>query len=291
MTADAHTAREIVRAYAARIRPIKGPVADAYEKADATRRDAIDDALLLLHWSVAGPHVQTGPSPEITARFILGARPVDLAPGLTRREAGLWIAQSDHESPLTWLWAQIVRMHQLEDKGISSPRSLAVARWAENLLCDPERRAAALRTRQGRIGEHDVEGSVFARLDELLPCDLVRSPVATIEAAAQRLAEASWSGPDELTKREKWHDRLPEGVTVLRTYSDLHTEGRECRHCVAAYAERVRDRKCVIVRVLAPDGTRSTAEIVRGKVTQHRGPRNESPSPACIELLGKAKWS
>lgn len=283
------TPREIIRASAAELRPKAGRLAEDYERASPDRRDAIDDALVLLTHSVAGPYVQDGPSPEIKARLILGATLRELAPMLNASEAARWIEQSDYESPLDWLWSLVKERHTAL-KEASQPSTVAVVRWIDGVMNDPERRAAAMRTRQGRIGEENVEGTVLDRLDEILPEDLHSSPMRTIEAAGERLAAQQWTGPDELTEEKPWHAMLPPEVTVLRRFSDLLTEGRECRHCVAAYAHRVRSGECVIVRVLANDGTRSTAEIIRGKVHQHRGPRNGQPSPACEAIVAAIKW-
>lgn len=284
------TPREIIREEGARLRDLlasSSPILSAYARARPDARDSIDDALVFRVHRIAGPTLAGYPSPDVAAQYVLGASLASLAPALRRVEAAAWIRQSEHEDPSEWLAAQVARRH-----GVELPTTLPVdvTRWLDAALADPARRAALERSRTARMGEVVVEGRLLERVDELRPVDLARSVADTFAAAAQRLAKAAWDGPDELMPAEPWHGRLPAGVSVLRTATDLWIEGAECRHCVGVYAERVYRRECMIVRVIADDGSRSTVEVVAGRVTQHRGPGNAEPSEACRRLVGACHW-
>lgn len=284
------TPREIIREEGARLRaPLDpaSPIRRAYERARPEARDGLDDALVFRAHRIAGPTLSGYPSPDIAARYVLGASLAELAPELRRAEAAEWIRQSEHEDPAAWLAARVSRRHGVD---LAGTLVLAVIRWLDEVLSDPARRAALERSRTARMGEVVVEGRLIDRVDELRPQDLTRSVADTYAAAAQRLAKEAWDGPDELIPAEPWHARLPHGVSVLRTATDLWIEGSECRHCVGVYAARVHTRQCVIARVLAEDGTRSTVEVVGGRVTQHRGPGNAEPSPACRRLVEACTW-
>lgn len=285
------TPREIVRAEAARLRAGIDPasaLARDWERASPERRDALDDALIFRAHRIAGPTLAGYPSPAVGAAYTLGAGLAELAPELTRREAATWLRQTEHEQPVAWLAAQVAARHGVN---VAASTAVPVLRWLDAALGDPARRAALERTRTARMGEVEVEGRLLDRVDALTPADLAESVTDTFAAAAQRIARERWTGPDELAPHEAWHDRLPPGVTVLRTATDLWAEGTECRHSVGAYAARVHARECVIVRVVAPDGTRSTVEVVRGRVAQHRGPANREPSEACLRLVAACRWS
>lgn len=276
------TPREIIRKVAADLRR-KPEWRDAWEAAAPDRRDAIDDAVVYKVLRVGGPYLSGKPSLDVAASLILGATPKSLAPCLTRHEAAEWANQEVHENPRIWLWHKMrLQYTELPEE---APEFYLVIRWVAEVMNDPERRAAATRSRTGRIGEDEVEGSCLERLDEITPADLRRSPVETMEITSQRLAEAMWEGPNELSPHMEWHDRLPEGVTVIRHFNELYKEGRECRHCVATYASNIANGSAVILRVKATDGKRSTAMVEHGTVTQHRGPRNEEPAPSCVELV------
>lgn len=286
------TPREAVHAAAAailaRLSPRSRLIAE-YERASPDRREAIDDALVYRAHAIAGPRLEGRPTYDVAAALILGAQPRDLAPGLTRQEAAQWVHQTDHETPLAWLWAQArARSGELPERG---PNSIAVIRWVEGVMADPQRRAAALRERTTRADGEEVVGSCLDRLDELRAEDLHESVTETLDAATERAIKEQWDGPDELRPHEAWHDQLPPGVQVILSFRALYDEGREMRHCVAVYAENVARGACTIVSVKADDGTRSTAEIVDGKVVQHKGPRNTAPSPACIALLNQCRWT
>lgn len=284
------TPREIVREEAARLRAGIDPasaLARDWERASPERRDALDDALIFRAHRIAGPTLAGYPSPAVGAAYTLGAGLAELAPELTRREASEWLRQTAHEQPSAWLAAQVATRHGVT---LAATTHVAVSRWLDGALADPARRAALERTRTARMGEVEVEGRLLDRVDELTPADLAESVTDTFAAAVQRIARERWDGPDELIAHEPWHDRLPAGVTVLRTATELWVEGAECRHCVGAYAGRVHARECVIARVIAEDGTRSTVEVVAGQVVQHRGPANREPSAACQRLVASCRW-
>lgn len=256
------------------------------------RRDTIVDAIVMSLHGVAGPTLHRGPSSTVAMRLVLGEHPHDIAPALTRREACEWVTQSEHETPLAWLWAQAAAEWPAELARASCPRTIGVVRWVHAVCSDGDRRAALLRPRHGEIDGEAVEGRVVDRLDELTDADLRPSVMETIDAATDRLCRERWKGPDELISEATWHAELPSGIRVLRTFSALLTEGAEMRHCAAVYAQRVRDRECVIVSVTGADGRRSTAEIVGGSVAQHRGARNESPPASCVDRLAEVlRWS
>lgn len=256
------------------------------------RRDPIVDAIVMDLYGVAGPTLHCGPSSTVAMRLVLGEHPHDIAPALTRREACAWALQSDHETPIAWLWARTVAEWPVDLAEASCPRTIGVVRWVLAVCSDGDRRAALLRSRHGEIGGQAVEGRVVDRLDELTDADLRPSVMETIDVATARLCRERWTGPDELIPPAMWHADLPAGVRVLRSFSDLLTEGSEMRHCAAVYAQRVMDRACVIVSVTGADGRRSTAEIVGGSVAQHRGARNESPPASCVDRLAEVlRWS
>lgn len=267
------------------------PPAVAWHYASADRRRALADAIVYHTHSIAGPHLSGYPTVDVGARIVLGEHPHDIAPMLSRREACEWVRQSVHATPIDWLWSCVAAAHPLL-AGSSAPRTIAVVRWVDDVCRDPARRDALLRTREAHMGEQVVEGRVVDRLDELRDEDLRRSVEDTIAAATQRIVKEQWSGPDELVPPQPWHDTLPPGVTIITTFSRLFAEGAEMRHCAAAYARDVADRRCIIASVIGDDGRRSTVEVREGKVIQHRGARNEAPPPSCVRRLAEVlRWS
>ena len=164
-----------------------------------------------------------------------------------------------------------------------------VAQWLFRQL-GSRRREGLLTTRTEHHDGYVIEGRLIDRIDELEPCDLCTSVLGTFEAAVARMALQQWSGPDELIPEEPWMTRLPHGITILRYASALVREGSEQHHCVAQYIPRVARRECIIVSVRASDDTRSTAEIVGGRVVQHRARANAAPSKACKRLLAAVNW-
>ena len=252
------------------------------------RQAPLADALAWKIWKIGGPYVQEGPSPDISANVILGVAPKTLAKGLlTKKEAHLWVHQSRHKTPREWLWNQVKEEFPELEEITRVPNTINIVRWVRTMMCNPDRKEAMLRRREGVFGEHRVGGRPVDRLDELQDEDLCGSPWRTIENAAQRILETEWDGQNELIPSQKWHNELPEGVRVLCTYTDLRQEGVEMEHCVVSYAARVRDRKCLILSVQTKEA-RTTAEVVGGKVIQHLGPKNVPPHASCVALLNKA---
>lgn len=254
-----------------------------WEEADRDHRARIESALVYLRHGLADETVLEGPSPFVTSWWILGEHPTALGKGLTHREAGAWILQSEHEKPRMWLWAQIVADHPELEK-VGAPRSIQVTRWLQRVMGSPERKAAALRHRRGIIAEAQVGGRVVDRLDEIRPVDLHKSPVRTLEAAQQRLVDQEWSGDEELAEEEPWHARLPPEATVLRHYKELRLEGVQMRHCAGAYASDVAEGHSVVLSVDV-GGSRSTVEIRDGEVAQHVGFANGPPPDDCVRVV------
>ena len=262
---------------------VSSPQKLMWEQADAPHRRLIEQALFYLKHHIAGEALQEGPTPTATARWILGASLRDLGEGLTRREASLWLRQSEHSTPQKWLWGFLVEEHS-ELREVARPLSLPVLRWVQECMGDPKRKATALRDRRGMLGEAHVGGRVIDRMDEILVCDLHRSPVRTLEAAQQRLVDQEWGGDSQLIPKMKWHTQLPAGVTILANYGNLRREGVEMNHCAASYAQEIADRRCLMF-ALKEGGERSTAELRDGTFRQHVGFGNSSPPASCVELL------
>lgn len=263
-------------------------IAQHWFAAPQDRKDPLTDALAWKLWNIGGPHVQEGPTPEISASVILGVSPKKLAKGaLTKKEAHLWVHQSEYRTPKEWLWAQVKEEFPELQEITRVPNTINIVRWVHSMMSDPSRKQAMLRRREGVFGEHMVGGRPVDRLDELQDEDLCGSPWRTIENAAQRILDTEWEGQNELIPSQKWHRELPKGVRVLCTYTDLRREGVEMEHCVVSYALRVQERKCLILSVMTKEG-RTTAEIVDGKVVQHLGPKNTTPHASCIALLEEA---
>ncbi len=224
------------------------------------------------------------PTPEVAAKIVLGAKPRDLAPGLTRAEAHQWATQDNIADPIAWLWAHVASEYE-EVANVSAPTDMAVVRWAAKILGDPNRRKSAMRRDVAIMGD-DTEGSVWDRLDEVTPTDLHSSPWETIAAASARQAREMWDGPDELAP--PLDVVLPEGAENINTFSRLFREGAEMRHCVASYASRVASGECLIMSLRAGND-RSTAMFVDGTVREHKARRNEQPTEACRELAQKVE--
>lgn len=239
---------------------------------------------------IVGPDLQWGPTPEVCAQIQLGAKPVELADGLTRKEAALWAYQTKHKTPQSWLWENVCE--QFPQLRKSNTQHIEVMRWACRMLSSKNKREAMERKRavfgEDGNGERD-EGqprdlaSVLQRLDEIQPKDLTNSPGETLQRAVNRQMRNQWDGPDELREFEDWMDTLPPGCKVLRMWPDLFRESLEMRHCVSSYADKIARRGCVIISITAKDG-RSTAEYVDGKLVQHQSFAREWPSEECVQL-------
>jgi len=226
-------------------------------------RDRLRDALVFMAYRLAGPSLHYGPSHNVVARWILGERPEQIAPGLTKREAAQWITQSVDCNPIAWLW----RTCSAVPDNCAAPHTMAVCRWAIAALRDPKRRSA--------IRAHIHE------LDEVLDEDLIAGGLSIPRVFARAARRASgWDGVEELMPLQSWESRLPGGVTLLRTASQIASEGAAMCHCVAkssTYFNRIQQGTSWIFSIDS-DG-RSTVEIacVNRAVLQHRGIRNSDP--------------
>lgn len=256
------------------------------EVAPKISREAVLQAIVWKKTGIAGPLLKGAPTADVAASLALGEHPTTIAPDLTRDEACEWVRQTEYTTPLEWLWANVIKRENVFSD-VTSPKSIAVVRWVQQIMNDPPRRKALLRNRP-RSFRLRVAGPIVRRLEEIRACDIHKSPARTIEAAELRMIENEWDGPDELCEEKRWEKNLPSGVEVLRHYSSLKGEGLDMSHCVADYAKDVASKKCIIVSVTAPDGSRSTAEIVNGKIGQHVGRANASPTDSCVKLLNQA---
>lgn len=290
-------AREVVRRHAQQLLdkyPPHSAVRKAYDVAPEGRRDALDDALIFRHLRVAGPELAKYPTPEIGAELILGTKLSVLAPGLTRKEAGAFVAQNVAKTPIVYLWRECrFTEPRLTADNVRAPGTMAVARWVHTMLQRPETREALFKSRAHRFGEGVIEGSVIERLDELEPGDLCPSVSDTMVRAMEREAAELWEGPDELIPPMQLG---LEGVEVISSFKRLHIEGITMRHCVAQYAEKVNKQESLILSIQT-QGQRSTMELTlpRGRysgdvfgvaIGQHVGRGNSVAPPECKALEG-----
>lgn len=243
-------------------------------------RERIEDAISWTLWDIAGPTLSGDLDwcdPDIAE--LIDARAA-IALGNLREHArargvpaSMLTAWSETTMPSLARWI-------LNDAGLSvTTEHVPVALWIARAARDPARAEALTTVRHvGGVG-----GSLLDRIDEIQPCDLIcDSVVGVLEATSRRLVREVWDGPEELAERAAWEDRLPEGVTRLRFFTELHAEGAELRHCVgldASYAEGVAEGSHEIFSLRLGDA-RATAQISRdGKLVQCRGPSNSEPSP------------
>lgn len=256
------------------------------DSATEDRQKAIKEALFFLRHHVATPRLMQGPSPEITAKWILGASPRQLGKGLTKKEANAWILQSEFKEPKDWYWDQLKKKHPELEK-VTPINTIRCGRWVDKMLSgDPDRREAMLVERRGFIADAEVAGRIIDRLDEIQDEDLSNSAWGTLEAAQRRITEAEWTGENELFPEEPWIKELPKGVRVLRHFTELRHEGIRMRHCVVSYARKVADRYCMIFSVQVEEKF-STVEVRDDKITQHTGFANGTPPPECVDLMNK----
>lgn len=262
------------------------------------RKQALAQVADYYRYNIVGPELQWGPSADVCAAIQLGARPVELAPQLTKKEAALWAYQTEHKSPADWLWAHLCEMYP--DLAKSHSRHVEVMRWAARMMSSKTKKAAMYKPRV-MFGEdlengddYEEDGyedgretqnaaSVLQRLDEIRPNDLSESPSETLQKAINRQMKEKWDGPDELRPWEEWMDRLPKGCRVLRTWPELFKEGLQMRHCVASYAEKIHDKTSVIVSIVVQGG-RSTAEYRNGRLVQHQSFARSEPPATCWEV-------
>ena len=219
-------------------------------------------------------------------RIALGESPVQLSGGaLTRREAHEWCVAG---APAITEWLA-------DHLGVPRHRSIKVIRWLAH--CRQSGRWPALeRQREVRLpgGEMRI-WSVIDVLDEIQDEDVYTdkdSVDAVIRRAAQRKGEAwldkAMQDHRILAPLPHWAQKLPRGVRILRTPSQLAREGREMSHCVGGYAQAVERGQCHILAISTRHG-RSTVELAPHNLTvvQHRGPNNVSP-PRRNEALLRA---
>jgi hypothetical protein len=261
------------------------------DRAPAARRRAIVEAIAELEPALTrlapGREALDASLPQypvaraLRARLVLGRRPVDLAPGLTRAEAHAWLCSGAEHSPGTWLAAQAGRYEPVH--------SIAVARWLIAVMRDPPRRAAMERPRREILAGQAIEGRYLDRVDELRDEDLHPSVEETYRRAAERLRarmeQTLRSTGAPLCAVPRWW-RPARCARLLRTGPDLVREGRDLAHCVATYADAVRSGRAVIVG-LCVLGQRSTVEIdpERLEVHQHCGRANKEPPALCVRAI------
>jgi len=264
-------------------------IEELIQKVPEGRKEAILQAKSYYIDSLVGPELQWGPSGEVCARIILGEKPKDIAPELTKKEASDWAYQNEYEAPEEWLWASIAAKYP--DLRASRTHSIEVMRWCERMMKSPSR-SKAMVAKRCIFGEADEDqqgyrqqeaSSVAQRLDEIEPQDLTDSPRETLQNAVNRQMREEWDGPDELRRHEPWMDELPSGCHVIRTWPDLFREGQEMRHCVSSYADKVANCTCVIVSIRA-GAYRSTAEYRDGKLVQHQSFARSNPHPSCVKV-------
>lgn len=219
---------------------------------------------------------------SLAARLILGERPVDLAPGLTAREAHAWLMDG---APDLAMWVLV----RIPDHPPGSTYHPKVALWLRDRWRSPDQRAALTAHRSEILAGQAIEGTYLDRLDELRPGDLRPSVEATYRRAAERLRKAMeralLSRGEPLRAPPKWW-RPARCARLILTGPDLVTEGRALHHCVGVYAEAVRSGRSVIVG-LCVLGQRSTVEIdpTTLAIRQHRGIGNGPPPALCERAL------
>jgi len=218
--------------------------------------------------------------PVVAARLILGERPVDLAPGLTKREARAWLCNG---APPVAEW--YLEQHEVP----GAVYDLAVARWLVARWRKPEQREALERPRAEVIAGQRIEGCYLDRVDELRRGDLTTSVEATFRRAARRLTRqmerALESRGEPLRAPPRWW-RPVRCARLLLSGQDLVREGRALDHCVGVYADSVRSGRSVLIGICVL-GQRSTAELDPETlhVRQHRGYGNGEPPALCQRAL------
>lgn len=230
-------------------------------------------------------------------RIVRGESPVELSEGmLSRAEAHQWLSTLPHLSPLEWLQRRL-------PAEVPPLRDIHVVRW----LLEVRRRShweqlTRVRRIQGPAGAvADVR--FIDRLDEIMTEDLV-SPAAIaarefVPDVRARVIDvfaraAARSGEAWMEKARRDHRILaspppwslyPRSMRFLVTPAALAAEGDQMEHCVGGYSPAVESGKSVVV-ALRVGAERSTAEFdPRGRVLQHRGPRNSAPHPVLDRLL------
>jgi hypothetical protein len=257
--------------------PENHPVFQDFQRCNPSQRGKIIQAVNFLQNRIVGPALEGYPSPNVAALMILGVGPHEQAPFLTRAEAHEWSSQSEYEDPILWL------LRQFSDRGTTE--YIEVVRWLQGIVSDPERLVCAERCDLGF--KDQIGGSIFDRLDEILPEDLTASPRETLQRSITRRAKEMWDGPDELCKRQPWMDQLDDDVRVLTRFSELFNEGNRMRHCIADYAKNVCNGSSIVISIR---GT-STAEYKHGKLNQIVGFANSKPPEKDLSIAKKIERS
>jgi len=232
---------------------------------------------------------------ERAAKLALGETPVQLSMGiLTKNEAHEWLLSDRADrwhDPLSWLCSKLPCEIRL--------RSVALVRW----LLEVQRRGAWSQLTKTRTvhgpGGVVAEVRYLDRIDEIQDEDLVRGTKTLVDEAFAHAAErlgAVWQkrmfrDHTPLTQPPKWK-LYSNSMRVLNTPASLAAEGRDMQHCVGGYEHAVRCGNSVILS-LNVLGKRSTVELTpKGRLLQHRGPRNADPHPWCQDVLNKfRKWN
>jgi hypothetical protein len=147
--------------------------------------------------------------------------------------------------------------------------------WWENLT----------RERVQRVGGQEHRFNFLQLIDEVQEED-IQSGKDGVAAVFQRVSERHGeefylkSIEDHRTLRHdypEWTKRLPRGMRLLNTPSELAAEGRDMKHCAGSYIDAVRRKETVVLSVVTRHG-RSTVEISDLLILrQHRTVRNDTP--------------
>jgi len=231
-----------------------------------------------------------GPTAEVGAKLLLGLHPRDIVPSLASDEACRFCEQEEHATPEDWYWAQMLGEYgDLQNaEHVAKPKSVVVMKWLRRMLDSPRRRKALTQNRVTFFGEQETEGSILARLDELVEEDLRDSVSGTLVASVERQVRERWDGPNELIPAPKWEEKLPEGVTLLRHATQLFIEGSEMRHCAANYCKDVAAKACYMFSIKVGTKDRATLQTSRtGEIKQMTSFANKSASKEARSVAEK----
>lgn len=208
----------------------------------------------------------------------LGVAPVELATfkGLTAKECHQYLT-GNHEQPDVQSWFAGVNQ-------VPVHRSVVVMRW----LVEVRRRGwweNLTRERVQRVGGQEHRFNFLQLVDEVQEED-IQSGKDGVAAVFQRVSERHGeefylkSIEDHRTLRHdypEWTKRLPRGMRLLNTPSELAAEGRDMKHCAGSYIEAVRRKETIVLSVVTRHG-RSTVEISDLLILrQHRTVKNDTP--------------
>jgi hypothetical protein len=216
------------------------------------------------------------------AQLWLGVKPVELAPGLTAREAHRWLLDGAGDEPAAWLIRQAGLAH--------AAREIEVARWLIAVERDPARREALHRERTLRDPQGRAACVVYAtHVDQIAAADLAEGLRTSVQRAFERAAERfgrsateAWSKDYRILAPTPHWFKPVRCARVLRTPAELVTEGQQLRHCVGGYIPYVERNEAVIIG-LSVRGERSTLELSPDgrHVRQHHGVANGPPPALC----------